>query len=259
MPYQQLLKSMAIAIFVGSSEALFIKVETYDDLNHNTCGPPDTYTSIGFTGCTDNEKNIGVQQTIPFTCEERSNPYDPGHPWWDYTNVTRGKDGIFSISFGRCKEKTCTDFSQCSITSNVRLGNGSRPGDILSGSNCTLHGVFKRYSIVSGNTLRQMKAKPPANTGLLKKCTSHRSPTGMCSDTYLVFQVNKCQGISKKEDKTMSICKRAEKAMFTKSWSGDKTDNCSGADPYVAKYYEDEKSCYEGQALGYHLEFCNSE
>ena len=267
MPHQQLLVSMATAILVGSSESLFIKVERYDSLDHSSCGPRNGYTSINLIGCVDNGKDIGAgigaPQTIPFTCDEGSNPYDPGHHWWDYTNVTRGKDGIFSVTSGRCKEKTCTDSSQCSITSNIRLANGNRPGDILSGSNCTggkSAGVFNRYSIVSGNTPRQMKENPPANTGLLKKCTSHRVPTGgVCSDTYQMFQVNKCQGVSKKEDKTMSICKPAEKAMFTEIWSADKSDKCSGTAPYVEKYYEDEKSCYEGQALGYHLEFCNSE
>ena len=223
-------------------------------------GGGDDYRISEFIGCSD--ENGGAKQTVPFACQEEDDPYTG--KTWIYSNVTFDKKtGLFAVNFGGCKEPTCTDPAKCSKETYLLAGGSPNPGDVLSGYNCSLSkfgkkgGYFVRYSVVGGDFLKNMAAKPPAKTALLKQCSYNASSSGggLCAEDWTMWPVHEqCFHAGKDEGSEKTACEADEGAVIMTQWTS--RDTCDGPE-FKEKYYKDQaKSCGVEEA-GYYVEFCS--
>ena len=244
----RVLKILASAILANTSDALFIKRETYDVLTHTTCGPPDTYNTTEFIGCQDH----GVDFAAPFTCTKVDDPFYG--KYWAFTNTTYNEhSGLYSIKYGRCDEPTCSNGSVCKTSESYVL-ESDKPGDILRGQNCSLagslkRGVWVRYTIISSAEFNRMLDNPPPTTTLVESCFDHQ---GQCAEAWQMWPVHGCEG-SKETGSSTTTCDPVEKAVVMKQWPS--SDTCEG-DVYAQKYYMDRNKTCGLEGFGYVLKFC---
>lgn len=260
MGYQRaLLKLLSIALLIGLSKGLFIKIESYDAVTHSTCGPAESYKTTEFIGCADTK-------TTPFTCNEEDDPFYGKR--WIYSNVSFDKTtGIFSVNFGSCKEPTCTNSTQCTRETYLLASGNVKPGDILSGSNCSLsgskqHGNFVRYSVVSGDTINKMVANPSPKTALLRSCfdnstsSAKLSPYGasLCAEDWTMWPVHEqCFFQAKDAGSSKTTCEPAVQAVYMTQWTS--SDSCQGP-KFEEQYYRDQAKSCGLNGTGYYVEFC---